>query len=257
MKEKFTKDGVLLNGFHRVRSKKFNGSGTFKNGRLNGRAKGTYKYDKGKMWNCNGMWRNNKLEGRGKCTFSKKHKTSAIRDGIWKNDELVKGKVIFPYYSKATKKMQKQIHIGSFKNSKLNGKGLKKWRNSLHEGVWKNDKLVKGKMVLPYYSKTTKKMQKQIDIGSFKNGKLNGKCVKKWRNAIYKGSCKNGKLNGKCVKKWRNGILYKGSCKNDNFHGKGTYNYKGTIYKGNWSGSNDNQKLNGTRDWVSVRMSKK
>lgn len=104
IKKKFSENGVLLNGFHKIRSKTFNGSGTFKNGKLNGHAKGTYSYGKGKSWNCHGRWKDNKLEGRGKCTFSKKHKTLSIQDGIWKNDYLVKGKMVLPYYSKKQKK---------------------------------------------------------------------------------------------------------------------------------------------------------
>jgi hypothetical protein len=207
LKEKFTKDGVLLNGFHRVRSKKLSCSGTFKNGKLN---------------------------GRGKCKLFQTNKRSVITkpnmlEGQWANNALVKGKMVYPYYSKTTKKMQNQVHIGSFKNGKLNGKGIKKWRNATNKGIFKNGKLIEGRLVLPYYSKTTKKMQKQIQIGTFKNEKLNGKCVKKWRNGIYKGFCKNG-----------------------SFHGKGTYNYKGKIYKGIWSGTAGNQKLNGTRNWDSV-----
>lgn len=95
----------------------------------------------------NGKWKNNKLEGRGKCTFTRK-----------KNSRTYK---------------------------------------SIHDGIWKNDYLVKGKMILPYFSKRTNKMQKRTDIGTFKNGKLNGKCEIKWRNGIYKGLCKNDIQHGK------------------------------------------------------------
>ena len=173
--KEFKKNGTLLNGFHKVRSKKLKCSGTFKNGKLN---------------------------GRGKCEFFRKIKKSditnpSIMDGKWVDNELVKGKKVYPYYSKKTKKTQNQIHIGSFKNGKLNGKGEKIWRNASENGTFKNGKLDgKGKSIFDYYSKNTKKMEENIDSGTFKNGKLDGKCVKKWRNAIYRGMCKNGRRHG-------------------------------------------------------------
>jgi hypothetical protein len=210
--KEFKKNGEFLNGFHRVRSKKSNCSGTFKNGKLN---------------------------GKGKCEFFRKIKKSditdpSIMDGKWVDNKLVKGKKVYPYYSKKSKKIHNQIHIGSFKNGKLDGKGEKKWHNVTEKGIYKNgklngncitkwnngvlqkglcknDSLVKGKKIKVYHSKNTKKMEKAIEIGTFKNGKLNGKCVKKWRNATYRGLCKNG------IK-----------------HGEGTYIFEGKKLTGIW-----------------------
>ena len=174
IKEKFYKNGKLLNGHHTVRSDKIKLVGNFKNGKLNGRAKGSYKYGKGKMWKCDGIWKNNNLHGKGKCKFSQKSQKGA----------------------------------------------------QYHYGLWENDKLIKGTMVLPYYSQKTRKMEKETRIGSFKNEKLNGKCIRKWRNGIYKGSCKN-----------------------NNFHGKGTFTINDKAYKGLWSGTDDDPILNGSRNW--------
>ena len=221
--KEFKQNGVLLNGIHKVRSKKLNCSGTFKNGNLN---------------------------GKGKCEFFHKIKKSEITNpsimtGEWLNNELVKGKKVYPYYSKKTKKIQNQIHIGNFKNGKLDGKGRKKWRDAsekgiykngklngscLHEwtngsskkGLCKNDLLVKGKSIGVYHSKNTKKREKAIEIGTFKNGKLDGKCVKKWRNATYRGLCKNGRQ-----------------------HGQGTLIEKGKKYTGIWR----RDKLSEPQNW--------
>ena len=137
----FKKNGELLNGFHKIRSKKLNVSGTFKNGKLNGHGRGTY-VNGGKKWKCNGEWKKNKLEGRGKCTFITKKNSrihKSVHDGIWKNDYLAKGKMISPYFSKKTNKMQNVTQIGTFKNGKLNGNCEIKWRNALYKGLCKND----------------------------------------------------------------------------------------------------------------------
>jgi len=218
----FKKNGVLLNGIHTVRSKKSKCSGTFKNGKLN---------------------------GKGKCQFFRKIKKSditnpSIMDGEWINNELVKGKKVYPYYSKKSKKIHNQIHLGSFKNGKLDGKGEKRWHNATAKGIYKNSKLngscltkwksgalekglckndllVKGKKIGVYRSKKTKKMEKKIGIGTFKNGKLNGECEIKWRNGIYRGLCKN-----------------------DIQHGEGTYIFKGKKYTGVWRGFNVNEPQN-------------
>jgi len=220
MLKEFKKDGVLLNGFHKARSKKLNCAGTFKNGKLN---------------------------GKGKCEFFHKIKSDitnpSIMDGKWVDNKLVKGKMVYPYYSKKSKKIHNVIHIGSFKNGKLDGKGEKRWHNATYKGIYKNDKLngscikkwksgtlqkglckndllVKGKMVFkPYYSKNSKKMEKNIGIGTFKNDKLNGECEIKWRNATYRGLCKNG-------------IRY----------GQGTLNKNGKKLTGIWR--DNNVKLN-------------
>lgn len=271
MKE-FKKDGVLLNGFHKVRTKKLKCSGTFKNGKLN---------------------------GKGKCEFFHKIKKSDIRtqntndstimlptpsllDGEWVKNDLVKGKKVCHYYSKKTKKIHDEIHNGTFKNGKLDGKGSKKWHNgsengiykngklngrclikwqngNLVRGVCKNDNIVKGKVIYHRYDKSTKKTQKQIAVGTFKkNGKLDGqgksisdyysKKTKKMEKNVDIGTFKNGKLNGECVKKWRN-ATYKGLCKNGIRYGQGTYIFEGKKQTGIWRDNNvklnepDNAKL--------------
>ena len=97
-------------------------------------------------------------------------------DGKWVNNELVKGKKVYPYYSKKSKKIHNQIHIGSFRNGKLDGKGEKRWHNATEKGIYKNSKL-NGEGTYIFEGKKY--------TGTFKNNKLINEPQNWWHKISY------------------------------------------------------------------------
>ena len=115
-------------------------------------------------------------------------------------------------------------------NNIPNGFGVKYFRNGIkQEGYWKEGNLIGWSQTIDYKG--------NILIGSFDNGKVNGKGMKYsyMNNSLYKGDIVNDKKEGK-GEEITNESIYTGYFMNDKKNGKGKMinNISGDIYEGNF-----------------------
>ena len=108
-------------------------------------------------------------------------------------------------------------YLGQWKDDKFDGRGIfKDIDGSMKSGQWKNRRLNGPGKVMYYTNDRKSKSNRRVESGTYKNGKLNGRCVKQFRTAIYRGQCKNGKMDGRgTLRSKATGASDKGIWKND------------------------------------------